>query len=276
VNIRNLIAVSAEQLSSAGIDQPIKDVRRLIRHVTKKEFIDETQILSTEERDNYDKALQERILRKPISKIIGLREFFGNSFIVTTDVLDPRQDSEIIVEHALVGICENKRYRILDLGTGSGCLLLSVLKNIPKATGIGVDISVEALNVARENAKNMELESRAEFQHGNWLENISEKFDIILCNPPYIDQSEVSTLSPEVTKFDPMVALTPGQDGLEIYKQLIPKLSNYLFEDGKVILEVGYDQAKKVRSLLGVEDKYHISSRNDLEGHERSVCGILK
>ncbi|MDB2611053.1 peptide chain release factor N(5)-glutamine methyltransferase, partial [Amylibacter sp.] len=162
--------------------------------------------------------LEKRLKFQPISQIIGQRYFWKSKFLVTSDVLDPRPDTETLIEHTL---SLGKFNRILDLGTGSGCILLSLLNEYKEAIGIGIDISKKALNVAKKNADLLNLKHRASFKLGNWCENIEGKFDLIVSNPPYISEYEMTNLSKDVLDWEPRIALTPEGDGLEAYKYIL-------------------------------------------------------
>ena len=191
--------------------------------------------------------LEKRLKFQPISQIIGQRYFWKSKFLVTPDVLDPRPDTETLIEHTL---SLGKFNRILDLGTGSGCILLSLLNEYKDAIGIGIDISKKALNVAKKNADLLNLKHRASFKLGNWCENIEGQFDLIVSNPPYISEYEMMNLSKDVLNWEPRIALTPEGDGLEAYKYILNGAKKLLKPNGKLILEIGYNQRDDVSYLL--------------------------
>ena len=214
---------------------------------------------------------------EPVSKIIGTKAFWNNMFKVSEDTLDPRPDSEILVEAILsILLDQDRAYHILDLGTGTGCLLLTLVSELQNATGIGVDISEKALNIAKENADMLALDSRVEFSQSNWFETVSGKFDLIISNPPYIVEKDIFSLSLEVKKHDPMLALNGGKDGLDAYRVIISNLSNYLKEDGLFCFEIGFDQATLVSELLKENGFKHFRVIKDYAQMDRCIIGEAK
>lgn len=205
----------------------------------------------------------------PVSKLIGRRAFWKDDFIITKDVLDPRPETETLVELAIAEPFE----RVLDLGTGSGCILLSLLKEQGAARGVGVDLSNEALEVARRNAVALGCANRADLIASDWFAGVDGMFDLIVSNPPYISQDEMAVLSREVAEHDPHLALTPGGDGLAAYRKIIGGLAGFLTPDGRLIVEIGPTQAAAVEGLMrgaGLED---ITVTQDLDGRDRVVSG---
>lgn len=249
-----------------------------------------------------------RLVGEPVSRILGRREFWGMDFTVTPDTLDPRPDTETLVEAVLEWVknplthsanasgeaklrCplpvgeggpprsgEGEGVRILDLGTGTGCILITLLKELPGATGVGVDISEGALAVAAENAKRHDVADRIEFRTGSWFTPIKEgeMFDLIVSNPPYIAESEMESLAPEVRNHDPRAALTDEKDGLDAYRTIYPQLAKYLNPHGMAFFEMGYAQGVPMARL--VEDAGATLERiiKDLAGHERVVALSLR
>jgi len=209
---------------------------------------------------------------KPLSKIYGKREFWGLEFEVNEHVLDPRPDSETLIEAALAHYKGKQPPKtILDLGTGSGCLLLSLLSEFPQAQGIGIDISADALKVAKTNAKNLHLESRVTFIDGQWAESLEEKFDLIISNPPYIQSKVIPNLEKNVKNYDPILALDGGIDGLDAYKSIFSDLPRVLNDDGIAFFEIGFDQAD---DIVRLSKKYKIRNEAlyyDLAGNPRVV-----
>ena len=210
-----------------------------------------------------------RIRREPVARIIGAREFWGLNFGLNEATLEPRPDSETLVEAVLAFRKANAR--ILDLGTGTGCLLLALLHEMPAATGMGIDMNPRAVEQAIFNAAALGLGERAMFRTGNWLTDIKENFDIILSNPPYIPASDISTLMPEVRDYDPMLALDGGVDGLAPYRFLIPQLANFLNPQGIAAFEVGAGQAPQVADLFRQSGFANIAIHKDLGGIDRCV-----
>ncbi|MBL4804252.1 MAG: peptide chain release factor N(5)-glutamine methyltransferase [Alphaproteobacteria bacterium] len=211
---------------------------------------------------------------KPLSKIYGEREFWGLSFTVTEHTLDPRPDTETLVEAVLKSVDRDQPLSILDLGTGSGCILISLLSELPHAQGVGVDISESALATAQENAKRNHVAERCSFLLSDWDEKLTESFDIVVSNPPYIASAVIPTLQDSVKKHDPILALDGGEDGLQAYKKIFSCLSRVLKPHGKAYFEIGYDQSETV-TRLSRESRFSIvESHADFAGHTRvlEVC----
>jgi release factor glutamine methyltransferase len=218
-------------------------------------------------------TVHRRLAREPVSRIVGARAFWGRMFRVSPATLDPRPDSETLVAAALE-VVAGRAVRILDLGTGTGCLLLSLLAELPGASGVGVDISAEALLVARENARDHGLSERSEFLEGDWGRGLLEPFDLIVCNPPYIRQEDLVRLQPEVTNFDPALALDGGPDGLAAYRSLLRHLPP-LAPAASILFEVGAGQSAAVAGMLQAlfngSPEAQIRSWPDLSGIQRVV-----
>lgn len=216
----------------------------------------------------YDRLVERRAAGEPVAHITGTREFWSLDLIVTPDVLIPRPDSETLIEVAL-RLCAHPPARILDLGTGSGALLLAALSEWPTATGVGVDASAAALAVARANAVRTGLASRAQFQIGDWGAGLAGRFDLILCNPPYIGTGEA--VSDEVRCHEPTGALFAGADGLDDYRRILPQLPGLLAEQGLAVLEIGFAQGPALLALAAGQG-LAASLHRDLAGHDRCVA----
>ncbi|MEQ9447437.1 MAG: peptide chain release factor N(5)-glutamine methyltransferase, partial [Rhodospirillaceae bacterium] len=217
--------------------------------------------------------VQRRMNREPVSRILGRREFWGLEFELAADTLDPRADTETLVS-AVLGLMpqvESCTPRILDMGTGTGCILLASLHDWPEATGLGSDISEGAVAAASRNAARLGLTSRAAFEIANWADGLTGPFDIIVSNPPYISEPEQSTLSPEVLRFDPPVALFGGADGLDAYRNLLPSARRVIAPQGRLILEVGASQREAVAGLLSPAGFAFVAEHRDLGGVARCV-----
>ena len=219
----------------------------------------------------YERVLEKRAEHVPLQYITGEQEFMGMTFHVNSNVLIPRQDTETLVEETLKVVEPNMK--VLDLCTGSGCVLLSILKNAPTVTGVGSDISKQALLVAKENAKLHELD--AEWVRSNLFDNVSDTFDVIVSNPPYIAQEEILKLMPEVSQFEPLQALDGGVDGLDFYRNITREAPNYLKENGWLLFEIGYDQGEAVRHLMHEAGFEGVLVIKDLAGNDRVVRGYL-
>ncbi len=216
--------------------------------------------------------LTERLEGKPLSKIYGKKEFWGIEFNVNECVLDPRPDSETLIEVALNYYKDKKPpERILDLGTGSGCLLLTLLNEFPQAQGVGVDLCEDALAVAQSNAETLNLCHRVRFVQSEWAKNINEEYDLVISNPPYIASNVIPNLEKEVKNHDPILALDGGEDGLKAYHDIFSDLFRILKEDGIALFEIGFDQAD---DMLRLSKKYKIrlgDIYSDLAGNPRVV-----
>jgi release factor glutamine methyltransferase len=220
-----------------------------------------------------DALLARRLAHEPVAHITGTRDFWTLSLKVTPDVLIPRPDSETLIEAALRHFAgQAGPRRILDLGTGSGALLLAALSEWPEATGLGIDISAGALAVARENAARCGLADRADFVAGDWAQGLDGRFDLILCNPPYIEADAV--LAPEVADHEPHGALFAGADGLDCYRRLAPDMARLLETGGIALFEIGHDQGRAVSGLFAAEGFAPVL-HHDLGGRDRGVSIIL-
>jgi release factor glutamine methyltransferase len=220
--------------------------------------------------------VRRRAAHEPVAYILGGKEFWSLAFAVTPDVLIPRPDSETAVMAALELCPETERaLRILDLGTGSGCLLLALLSERPRAQGLGVDLSAGAIAVAAGNAHRLGLSGRARFLVSDWFSAVEGRYDVIVCNPPYIGEGELSSLAPDVARFEPRIALTPGPDGLAAYARIIPALADHLLPGGLAVFETGAGQAAAVAGLMRKAGLSALEIRADLAGIARAVCGRL-
>lgn len=235
--------------------------------------------LSPEHAQAYAAMIARRVAREPVSRILGRREFWSLEFEITPDTLDPRADSETLIVVALELIRDRTRpLRILDLGTGSGCLLLALLSEFSNATGVGADISQAALKVARNNAARLGFGARARFircdlRNPDWPRIIGGQFDLLIANPPYITNDERASLMPEVSLYDPCAALAGGEDGLDFYRLITISMKQMLARESHVIFEAGQGQAARIGPLLGAAGLTVLSPSCDLAGVERAVTG---
>ncbi len=215
-----------------------------------------------------------RLSGEPVSRIVGVREFWGLQFRLAPETLDPRPDTETLVQAALdaARARAGEPLRILDLGTGTGCILTALLHELPAAYGLGVDISAEALAVARENASRLGVGRRAGFVRADWLAGIGRHFDIVVANPPYVARGMIAGLSCEVRAHDPLGALDGGADGLDAYRAIVPGLGGVLRPGGIAFLEVGLGQAGAVSAMVARSGlRAHIDEAHDLAGIARVV-----
>ena len=227
--------------------------------------------VSPEMQATYMAFIERRLAGEPIAKILGEKEFWGMPFKVTTETLDPRPDSETLIEAVLERGVGSKR--ILDLGTGSGCLLLSFLSELKDALGLGVDVSPAALKIAKANACNLELEQRAQFVLSDWGDNVNGEFDIIISNPPYISLADYNELAPSVRNYDPRLALLGGEDGLDCYRKIAPVIHKHLAHNGFFAIEFGIDQERPVENILEENKLRALEFRKDLAGTIRCIIG---
>jgi release factor glutamine methyltransferase len=232
------------------------------------------RVVSFELQAEYEAMIERRLTGEPVSKILGVKEFWGIPFKVTKDTLDPRPDTETLIEGVLGQVHQGRpSARILDLGTGTGCLLLTLLHELTDSSGVGVDISPDALIVAQENAKRLNLEDRSAFLRSDWGDTLTGLFDIIVSNPPYITEDECQNLSPQVRDFDPPVALNGGIDGLDCYRKIGPLLHKHLALDGFFAMEIGINQECHVEQILNENNLVVLEFRKDLAGIIRCIIG---
>ena len=227
--------------------------------------------LTIEQANEYENVLKKRAERIPLQYITGEQEFMGLPFKVSPAVLIPRQDTETLVEEALKVM--KPGMKVLDMCTGSGCILISILKNITGVEGLGVDISKQALIVAKENAKlNGVL---ASFERSDLFEMVTDTYDVIVSNPPYIPTEVINGLMPEVAQFEPYQALDGKEDGLHFYRKIVKECKSYLKEDGKILFEIGHDQGAAVSEMLTYAGFSEVRVVKDLTGNDRVVIGGL-
>lgn len=274
--IRDALKAAAADLARAGIEGGRLDARLLLGHVLGRAvWPHEEEPLETAALERFRALVARRIAREPVSKIIGRRAFWTLDLTVTADTLDPRPDSETLVEAALEAFADRAPpRRILDLGTGTGCLLLAVLSEFADATGLGLDRSPAAAEVARRNAADTGLADRVEIRCQDWDTVGEDRFDLILSNPPYIAEDEVASLAEEVRGHDPIGALAAGADGLDAYRALAPVLSRTLAPDGVAILELGIGQGDAVAAIMASVGLRETARRADLAGIDRTL--VLK
>lgn len=268
MNLREKLISS---LISAGIPSP-----RLEADIILKNSAPTYPEITSDQEQKAQTMLQRRCNGEPMDKIIGKKEFYKSTFKVNQNVLSPRPDTEILVERALELIPQNQSFNILDLGTGSGCIILSLLNDRPQSHGTAVDISLPALQIAKENAETLNLSSQIEFLHGSWKEiNFPlDEYDIIVSNPPYIPAKDIATLSTEVKVYDPLLALDGGDDGLLCYREIAQLVPLILKKGGYILLEVGIGQENDVATIFSAQNLSWVKTVPDLAGINR--CVILK
>jgi release factor glutamine methyltransferase len=260
---------------TAGIDTAPLDARVLLESVTGLDATDMARLperlLTAQERALLLDYQTQRLRAKPVSKILGQREFWGRAFEVNEHVLDPRPDSETLIEAALQHLPEAQAFRLLDLGTGSGCLLLTLLAERAHGEGLGVDVSGAALAVAQANAQRLGVSAQAQFLESHWFEAVTPSFDMIISNPPYISDAQMRQLDKNVLEYDPRLALHGGEDGLDPYRHISAQAQSYLRPEGWLLFEIGHTQGEEVCAMMRQSGFEEISVLPDLGARDRVV-----
>jgi len=267
-----MVAATA-RLRAAGVDDPARDARVLLAHAARIEAARVTLIapeeLSHEIAERYDQLISLRAIRVPVSHLIGERDFYGRRFKVSADVLDPRPETETLIEAALAEPFE----RVLDLGIGSGCILVTLLAEQQGAIGLGVDLSEAACLQASANAVLHRVEGRADIRCSDWFAKVDGQFDLIVSNPPYIALDEMDGLATEVRDHEPQMALTDGADGLSAYRSICAGVMPHLARTGRVMVEIGPTQAADVAEMMRAAGLINVVVLQDLDGRDRVVLG---
>jgi release factor glutamine methyltransferase len=269
------------RLEAAGLAGPVIDARLLVEaaaEATRADIVgDPYRALTAAQEQTLEDYLSRREHREPVSHILGRKGFWKIMLQVTPDVLTPRPDTETVVEYVLRDFPEPAAWSVLDLGVGSGAILLSILAERPAARGLGVDVSEDALAVARENAANLGLAGRTALLRGDWTEGLgNETFDLVVSNPPYIASAVIETLEPEVRDHEPRLALEGGADGLDHYRALAPEILRVLKPGGRFAVEIGYDQKGAVETLFRDAGAVGVQTIRDLGDRDRVVAGAKK
>ena len=283
---KNLYEWGMQQLKQAEIPEAELDARLLLESVCKTDrntlLVHGQREVSPEEYECYVNYITERKTRKPLQYITGVQEFMGLPFLVNENVLIPRQDTEILVEEAMRHLHDGMR--ILDMCTGSGCILLSLLYYSNDCSGLGVDISDKALQTARQNAEHIRTlknEIDVTFLQSNLFENLADNeeyagaFEMIVSNPPYIQSHVIDTLMPEVGQYEPRLALDGKEDGLYFYRLIIEQAEKYLAGGGELFFEIGCEQGHDVKKMMEAAGYKEVEVIKDFAGLDRVVCGIL-
>ena len=285
MKLETLIRQIRADLAAAGVETPGLDARVLVRHITGLSEADMIAHPDAPVSGAHQAQIAAAVMRRrggePVSRILGEREFWGMSFKVTPDTLDPRADTEVLVEAALNALSQRERegtrvsgegegLNILDMGTGTGCILISLLKELPAARGVALDLSLDALRVARENARRHGVEGRISFLCGNWGDALcGDSFDLVVSNPPYIRESDIESLQKEVKNHDPILSLAGGKDGLAAYRVLFTATKRLLVTGGRGFFELGFGQLAEAMRLVDDSNLSPSRAHNDLAGIPR-------
>mgnify|MGYP001480385588 FL=1 len=256
-----------------GIETPELDARIILKEVLS---LDDKDLILKESLDIPDEMIEEiiaiesrRLNGEPISKIFKKRDFYNSTFLISNDVLDPRPETELIVEIANNFINKNEVKNILDLGTGSGCILLSILKENKMINGLGIDLSKDAISIAKQNSKKLNLETQSNFLVSNWMSSVNYKYDLVVSNPPYIASEDIKKLSKSVKIYDPILSLDGGDDGLNSYRLIASDLKRIISMNALIIIEIGYNQSLQVIDIFKKNDFKLIKKYNDINGLDR-------
>ncbi len=274
----NIFDNLVQQLANSGTESPRLEARLLLAEVLNKEpseIFADIELAPAQDK-SLQNLLQRRLSHEPLDKILGKRDFYRATFKVSDKVLSPRPDTETLVEAALRLLPSDNPTTILDLGTGSGCIIESLLLERPSAQGVAIDISPEALQIAADNAVNLGVANRLKFIQASWFyadfaTRLAQKFDLIVTNPPYIPTKDIATLMPEVQKYDPLLALDGGTDGFDSYKRIAELAPILLKDGGYILLEAGIGQAEQIAEIFAKQGLQHIATEKDLAGIKRCV-----
>ncbi|MCJ8307820.1 MAG: peptide chain release factor N(5)-glutamine methyltransferase [Hyphomicrobiales bacterium] len=277
MTLAQLEAWGCDQLRMAGLSAIHHDVKLLLMAAA---GLDKAGLISASQKetsadlaDRFAAFIQRRMDREPVHRILGRREFHGLELGLNAATLEPRDDTECLIELALAQVKErNAELRLLDLGTGTGAVALALLQELPNAQAVASDLQPAALQRAQANAELNGLSARFSSLQSNWFENVIGQFDLIVSNPPYIVSAELENLEPEVVRFDPRLALDGGADGLDAYREILAGAREYLVPNGCVVLEIGYDQRQLVSELAVASGWKVKQSAEDLAGQDRALC----
>nr|WP_247876636.1 peptide chain release factor N(5)-glutamine methyltransferase [Ochrobactrum sp. CM-21-5] len=283
-DLDRLMVLARTKLRAAAIDTPDLDARLLVEWATgttRLDLISSPEKLITDDQVDVLKcALERRAGGEPVHRIIGMREFYGHSFHLSPETLEPRPDTEALVELVIPSlealIAKHGCVDLLDMGTGTGAIVISLLHRFEKVCGIGLDVADGALATARINAEAAGVSARFATLKSNWFANVSGKFHLIVSNPPYIPHKEIAGLSREVREHDPLAALDGGADGLDFYRALAQRAAAYLYRDGMVAVEIGAGQFQDVEALFNEVDFSLAAEACDLGGHRRAMLFAQK
>ncbi|WP_375227919.1 peptide chain release factor N(5)-glutamine methyltransferase [Roseobacter sp. S98] len=265
------MVTAVARLRAAGVPDPARDARLLLAHAAQVDAARVTLIapedIAPEVAERYDQLIALRAVRVPVSQLIGARAFYGRDFAISRDVLDPRPETESLIEAALAAPFA----RVLDLGTGSGCILGTLLAERIGATGMAVDLSEAACLQASANLVRLGVQERAEVLQSDWFDKVEGRFDLIVSNPPYLAAGEMADVQPELSRYEPRMALTDEGDGLSVYRLIAAEAQQYLSAEGRVLVETGWQQGSAVRDIFRDQGWGEVAILPDLEGRDRVV-----
>ena len=272
MKLKKVLANTANKLSESGIEGAARDARILTAYALQIPISELSlkinEQVSGEMTSKLEKLILRRTHREPISKILGRREFWGRTFSINENVLDPRGDTETLIEFVI----EKPVKSVLELGTGSGAIAITLACEWKEVHVTAIDISKEALSLAKSNAEKFNVQNKIDFFKSDWLEAVKGSFDLIISNPPYIGLIEKDEIPAEVIKYDPEIALFAGRDGLDAYKKIIPNLAKFLNPDGFVVLEIGAYQSNQVKNMMNAIGFIDTKIIKDLSGKDRLVA----
>ena len=275
MKLQRVLADTALKLSHSGIESAARDARILTAHALEVPISDLSlkinDKVSAEMIFELEKLMLRRINREPISKILGRRDFWGRTFSINKNVLDPRGDTETLIDYVI----EKPVRSVLELGTGSGVIAVTLACEWREVNVTATDISEDALVLAEINAAKFNVENKIQFVKSDWFNNVEGMYDLIISNPPYIGLIEQDKISTEVAKYDPKIALFAGYDGFDAYKSIIPKLTKFLNPDGFVVLEIGASQSKQVKDIFNSSGFFDVEVVKDLFGKDRAIVAKL-
>ena len=271
-----IIEQASKILKKHNIQSHELDAQLLLSNImkVKREYLITNNKLTISEKimEKYDLAIKRRIKREPVAYITGQKEFWSDNYLVNRGTLIPRPETELLI-YKIVNFFKNKKVNILDIGTGSGCILLSILKELNFARGIGIDVSSKAIKTAEVNSKNLKLSNRSKFKVANLDKFNLGKYDLIVSNPPYIPSKDIKNLSKDILNYEPLTALNGGSDGLDLIKKVIYKSNHLLKKDGLLALEIGHSQYQRVSCILRSNGYREMGKEYDFNRNVRCIIG---
>ena len=275
MNIENILIEGINTLKQSCVSNPQLDCEILLSNSINKDkkyiILNPKQILNDGQLSDFKNLIEKRKKGEPIAYLINKKEFWNNEFFVNKDVLIPRPDTELIIEEVLKIYSKNTHLQVLDIGTGSGCILLSILNERKYFHGTGIDISKKSINVSKFNAKKLNLENRVKFFHSSVDNFTLGKYDLIVSNPPYIELVNLKYLEKDIVNFEPKLALSGGFDGFSKIRKVINKANYLIKKNGKFILEIGFNQKNKVKEILKQEGFYINKAVRDYGNNDRCI-----